>query len=138
MGRGNSGSTSFEYEIERYKDKASDALILERDLPRDCTEDFEYELVVITLSVKGSASYTPGRYCGPPELCYPDECESELESVVDENGVDWEKRLTCREHENIMETIESNIIEGRSDDFDPPDSCDYPDDSRADYAYDPF
>ena len=103
-----SGSTSFTYEIERYKDKESGEFILEKDLPPDDDEDFEFEYTLILLTIKGSSYYNPGLFSCPPEKSYPDEEDTEIESITDSYGNDWEYKITESERSYILENIQQN------------------------------
>lgn len=56
----------------------------------------------IVLTITGRIDFTPGNYSGKPEDCYPDECEVEFDSIVDEQGVVWdESRLNVDATEDI-------------------------------------
>jgi hypothetical protein len=103
-----SGSVSFSYEIERYKDKESGEFILENDLPPDDDEGFEFEYTLILLTIKGSSYYDPGSFSGPPENSYPEEEDTEIESITDSDGNDWEYRITESERSYILEDIQQN------------------------------
>jgi hypothetical protein len=134
---GYSGNADFEFEIERFKDRETGELLREDQLIYPDDDNFEFETVYITLNVRGNAYYQPGIYYGPPENCYPDEGDCELSSVEDEDGNDWEDRLTKSELDSIMEKISECASE--EDDYDPPDDYDRDyDDARADYVYDPY
>ena len=100
-----SGKVNIDYDIERYKNKETGELILEKDLPDDCNEDFKYELVTIPLFIRGSSSFTPGKFYGPPENSYPDEGDTEISSIEDYNGNDWESHLTNYELNDIINKI---------------------------------
>lgn len=112
-----SGETSFEYEIERYRDKESGLLY-------DCSEakdDFEYEYVTFTLQVEGRSYFTQGRSYGPPENCYPDEGDTEMTACIGPDGQDWSDKLTNSERDSIMEQIQENVC----NDIPEPDYDDY-------------
>jgi len=135
MKKGYSGNADFEFEIERYKDKETGALYLESDLPDFDDKEFEFEYVLISLSVSGNSYFTPGKYHGAWEDSYPDEGDTEIESVTDENGKDWSQLLTEYETNAILERI-AEFAQDSSYDYDPPDDI-YYDDPRDDYIYDP-
>ena len=119
---GYSGSTSFEFEIERYKDKESgDLLTHDKVNPDD--DGFEFEYVVIPLRVEGSSYFTPGKFSDLPENCYPDEGETEIESIVGPDGKDWEDKLTSDERDALLKMIEENVRDDEPDydDYDEPD-----------------
>lgn len=105
---GYSGNASFDFEIERYKDKESGELLL-LDLVPDQEDDFEYEYQVLTLKVEGRAYYSPGRTSGPPEDCYPDEGDTEIEKVTGPDGQDWQDQLTDREVDMILGQIQEAV-----------------------------
>lgn len=117
---GYSGNTTFEFEIERYKDKDTGKMILPSP-SNGYGDDFEHEYSTFTLVVEGHASFTPGRLYGPPENCYPDEGEIEILSVIGPDGKDWEDHLTNEERESILNTIEENV---QNDGPDPDDYYD--------------
>ena len=118
---GYSGSTSFDFEIERFKDRDSDNLVTP-DGAKPVLDDLEYDYQLITLKVKGNSYFTPGRTYGPPEDSYPDEGDTEIESVVGPDGKDWQDKLTKEEEDQIMqmiaERVASNDPEDEEDDYD--------------------
>lgn len=106
-------------------------LISENDLPDiDDGDEFEYKLVYILLDISGSSYFCSGRFI------YPDEGDTEIESVTDENGKDWSQLLTECETNAILERI-AEFAQDSSYDYDPPDDI-YYDDPRDDYIYDPY
>lgn len=106
MSIGYSGSTSFTYEIERYKDKESGEFLLEKDLPPEDDDGFEFEYTLIILTINGSSYFKPGSpYC-LPENSYPDEEDTVIESITDDNGNDWEYKITETERSYILEIIQ--------------------------------
>ncbi len=125
---GYSGTASFEFEIERYKDKESGELVTHDKVPVS-DDDFEFEYQTITLQVEGSSYFTPGKYHGLPENCYPDEGDTEIESVIGPDGKDWESRLTNEEREAILNMIaeEAQNQEPDYDEDDYDDSYDFED-----------
>lgn len=112
---GYSGTTSFEFEIERYKNKKTGKLEAYL-LPGIDESGYDYQ--IHTLSVEGRASFSPGKMFGTPENCYPDESEVEIISVMGPDGKDWEDQLTHSEREYILTMIDENV---QSDDgiYDP-------------------
>jgi hypothetical protein len=117
---GYSGHTSFDFEIERYKNKKTgvDTAYL---LPGINEDDYDYH--TLTLKVEGSAYFAPGKTYGPPENCYPDEGDVEITSCLGPDGKDWEDQLTHSERDAIIEMIDGNVQEG----LDGPDPDDYDD-----------
>ncbi len=65
----------------------------------------------IELTISGSAYFRSGKLSGPPEDCYPDEGDVEMEECKDANGVDWTNLLTDKERERILEKIEEEARE---------------------------
>jgi len=124
---GYSGETTFDYEVERYRHKETGALYpidqVEKGLDQTALEwlEFTYEYVCIPLQVEGSSYYAPGRTWGPPENCYPDEGDTELISLTDDDGNDWEDKITESERDSIMDMIQENVMAG----LDGPDPDDY-------------
>jgi hypothetical protein len=91
--------------IDRYKDLDTGKLYTEREIEEfDLDKKFEYQEV--ELDVEGNAYYIPGCLDRAPEDCYPDDSNLEIESVTDEDGNDWEPKLTKDE----IEMIEDKII----------------------------
>jgi hypothetical protein len=109
------GTTTFDFEIERYKDKISGELLAFDKLTR---EEDEYEYQTITLNVEGSSYFQPGKFYGPPENCYPDEGEIEILSVMGPDNKDWEDKLTDKEVEQIEQEIDERVQSDIADDFD--------------------
>lgn len=105
---GYSGETSFDFEIERYKDKESGRYLTHSAVP-DEGDDFEYEYTLLNLKIEGRAYFSPGRRYGPPESCYPDEGETEITAVIGPDGKDWEDQLTKVERVSILDTIQDNV-----------------------------
>jgi len=101
-GSGYGGSVSFDYEIERYKHKESGEMFI--DLPENSNED-DYELVTFEIEIEGSAHYTPGRTSGPPESCYPDDSDSEIEKAIGPDKKDYYHKLSYHEKFSINEMI---------------------------------
>lgn len=109
MSQGYSGTTSFHFEVERYRDKDSGQLITSDQFMED--NGLEYEYLLINLMIEGQSYYSPGRTYGPPEDCYPPESDTEIISVVDEDGKDWEDNLTDSEREFILQEIEDRVTD---------------------------
>lgn len=124
---GYSGETSFDFEIERYRDNQTDQFLVE---PLN-DDEVRFTYTLINLQVEGRSYFQPGRYHGPPENCYPDEGDTEITSVIGPDGNDWESKLTEKEKDSIIEMIQENVQDG----MDGPDPDDYYDDYdvRDDY-----
>ena len=95
-----SGVTNFEYMVERFVDPIGGLL------PYDETESEDY--IEVKLNVEGRAYFRSGKYSGPWEESYPDEGETEIISIVDSEGKDWEDKLTASEKEELMDIIVFN------------------------------
>lgn len=126
-----SGNTTFDFEIERYRDKETGNYYLVSDVPDRSDDNFEFEYETITLEVSGSSYFVPGKISGPPEDCYPDEGDTEIESVIGPDGKDWYDRLSSSEINSIMSALAENVENSDYDDYDGSD------DDRYDDYYDP-
>ena len=128
-----SGTVNFEYVIERFLNLKNGTLALEDQIGLD-DENFQYH--PIQLNVVGRASFMSGRISGPPEDCFPDESDLEIESIrAVKGGWDWSKAITDGERKSIMDLIQEQCMEEALDDcYDPDDNWDEPDSSR-DYDY---
>lgn len=114
-----SGSTSFEFEVERYV-SPKDGSLLTSDQVSDDDPDVEYKIV--KLNVEGSSYFQAGKHYGPPENCYPDEGDTEITKVVDTAGKDWSDLLTEEEKNSILNLINEGVQNDEPDfDFDEPD-----------------
>ncbi len=111
-----SGTTNFEFEIERYKDKDTGEL---RTYEQCSGDDFEDEYTIIALMVEGSSYFQQGKCFGPPENCYPDEGEIEIISIMGPDGKDWEDKLTEDERESILQQIDQNVLDDMEGNFEP-------------------
>jgi hypothetical protein len=101
---GYKGSTTFEFEVERYKNNQTGELIFVNSIPDDAKEsDFEYQC--ITLVVEGNSYFTPGRTYGDPNDCYPDEGETEITSLQGPDGKDWSNDISDSEKDSILDMI---------------------------------
>jgi hypothetical protein len=103
-----SGTASFEFEIERYLDRESGNLVTFDKVPVD-DDGFEFEYKLFTLHVDGTSYSMDGRSYGPPEDCYPDEGDTEIECVMGPDGKDWEDKLTDEEKRSIISLIEEKL-----------------------------
>lgn len=118
---GYSGTASFDFEIERYKDKKTGQYIA---YVLGEVDEERYEYTTLKLQVEGSSYFQPGKLYGPPENCYPDEGDTEIEAAIGPDGKDWTDQLTHSEHDSIVEMIQENVQDG----LDGPDPDDYYDD----------
>jgi hypothetical protein len=134
-----SGKADFKYEIERYK-RVSDGMLFTVDAPEvvaagDLSEDTaEWTYALIEVKCSGSVFFSPGRMYGPPEDCYPDEGDLELEEVTGPDGKDWLDLLTKGERQNIESQLAEECHEG--DEPDPDDAYDSRFDQQDGDAYD--
>jgi hypothetical protein len=141
---GYSGSSSFDFEIERYKHVLTDRYLTEDEMcdetkNLDNQDDVEntYKYECITLEVKGNAYFTPGRTNCSNDDAYPDEGDIEIEEVIGPDGKDWSNILTDSEKDSIHEML----VEGAQEepDYDGPDPDDhYYDDDYYDSRYDNY
>lgn len=104
-----SGSTSFRFEIERYRNKETGSLLPYQEFMDDAGSEYEY--TIVSLFVEGQSYFTAGRYSGPPEDSYPDEGDTEIMSVTGPDEADWEDQLTDPEKESVLEDIKSRVQE---------------------------
>lgn len=125
-----SGETTLDFSIERYKHNETGELATSVQMETNDWCDGACDYIVYTLSVSGTSYFTPGKFSGLPEDCYPDEGETEITSVVGPDGKDWFSVLTDSEQEQIQTLIEENVCEGLDD----PEPDDY-DDSFEDKDY---
>jgi hypothetical protein len=131
---GYSGSTEFDFDIERYKNKTTGELhsidSIDQDMKNtglgDDWLELCYEYQVITLTVEGRSYFQEGRTYGAPENCYPDEGETEITAVIGPDGKDWQNRLSASEVDSITDMIADHVMDG-ADDYEP-DYDDYDDD----------
>lgn len=115
-----SGTTEFEFEIERYKDLKTGNLYSFDKLPGD-EDDYEYQ--TLTLKIEGRSFFQQGKYTGPYENSYPDEGEIEITAAIGPDGKDWEDQLTEKEYDSLLEEIDErvqdsiycNIVDSRED-----------------------
>lgn len=132
--KGYSGTASFEFEIERYKSKQTGEYRSLKDVESELNNNpmlgddwieltFDYE--AITLKVEGRAYFTPGKYSGLPENCYPDEGDIEMTSCTGPDGKDWEDQLVDSEYDDIISMIDEQVQDGYDDGPDPDDYDDF-------------
>lgn len=101
-----SGTTEFDFEIERYKDPKTGILYPFNKLPGD-EDDYEYQ--TITLKIEGRSSFQEGKYTGPWENSYPSEGEIEITSAKGPDGNDWEDKLTEVERDSVVDEIDERV-----------------------------
>lgn len=117
-----SGNISFEFYIERYKNKITGEVVTDV-LPKD---EYLFDYEEVTLQIKGSSFFAPGNTFGRPEDSYPDEGNTEIESVIGPDQLDWEDKLTAKEREGIIQTIIYQVSSQEPDyNEDDEDSCFY-------------
>lgn len=104
--KGYSGSSSFQFEIERYKNKSTGE-VLSPDSIQEISDDYEYSTIL--LDVSGSTYFEPGRMFGPPEKCYEDEEFTEIISAIGPDNKDWIDLLSSTEIDSIKEMIIDHI-----------------------------
>lgn len=131
-----SGSTNFKFEVERFKNIFTGELVTSDKLSSD--DDFNFEYQTITLQVEGRSYFTFGRSSGLPEDCYPDEGDTEVESVIGSDGKDWYNLLTSSEVGSLLTEIQDRVIDDGPEDYEEDDYDDGPDSSDDlddDYDY---
>jgi len=115
-----SGSASFEFYIERFKNKVTGEVVTDIS-PKD---EYLFDYEEITLHVRGSSFFTSGKLSGFPETSYPDEGDVEIFSVSGPDGKDWEDKLTASERERILTMVDEQVQDQEpdfnEDDEDPP------------------
>lgn len=119
------GTANIPFEIERMRDKITGKYVMVDSVAEDAGTHI-YEC--IELDVQGYSYYQEGRTSGLPENCYPDEGDTEIESVIGPGGKDWEDELTGREREALLEAIDEHVRENSFKDYDR-DYDDYYDDT---------
>jgi hypothetical protein len=133
MAKGYSSESSFQFDIERWKDLKTQQLHSSVPPEMEC----QYEWQAISLTVKGRYSWQPGRHYHP-EHSFPEEMDVDLDAVIGPDGKDWEGVLTTSERDQILRMIEDEVTE-QMDDYDPYDNeDDYIEDladSYDDYLY---
>jgi len=103
-----SGSCCYDVVIDRYKDPDTGKYYTEGEAEEiDLDEKFEFKEIL--LFVEGGAYYIPGCLFRAPEDCYPEESDVEITSVKDEDGNDWESRLTESEIKMLEDLIIENV-----------------------------
>jgi len=108
---GYSGSSTFTFTVDRFLDKNTGEYLLEQDIPESISdEEFSsrFEFKELDLEVSGSSWYNPGYTSGPPEDCYPDEGDTEIDSVIGPDGEDFYDLLTSKEVEDITSQLDKN------------------------------
>lgn len=134
-----SGSTSIQFEIERYRNTETDELYsVDSPLPGaddDGNTPVNYELCTISLEIEGNAYSYPAKTWGDPEFCYPADSDCEITKVSGPDNRDWEAELSSSEIEHINDMLVDNIVNYEGDDYD--DRDDY-DDSDDFIEYDPY
>lgn len=115
---GYKGSATITFYVNRVKDANGKWQVPK---PQDDWEELELE-------VHGTAYFQPGKLYGPPENCYPDEGQSEIESIT-LDGKPWDGELTDKETERAEEKLDESVREDEGpdppsrddfDDYDPP------------------
>ena len=135
MGKTINKHVEFEYTAERWTHPSIEGMITLDELQAKNLQDDKADVKVINLYVEGWSSYTSGYTSGLPEDCYPDEYDSEIEKIVDDDGNDWYPLLSAKELSEINSMFDDKIE--RSSSYD--DECDYYDDySDRDNYYHPL
>lgn len=90
-----SGTTVFEHPIYRFDDFGN-----------------EKEIIV---TVTGRSYFQSGSFGSLPENSYPDECDTEIMSVVDDHKNDWHSQLSKNEKEELLDMISNSVIDNCDD-----------------------
>jgi hypothetical protein len=137
MGRSYSGTIDFQFDIERWSHPSVNELLTSKQMKDNNLHENDCEIHVIPLFVTGWASFTEGYTSGLPEDCYPDESDSDINSITDDDGNDWFNKLSQSELDDIWKKMED--LSGRIEMNDSRDYGDYEDYSdRYDNYYHPL
>ncbi len=109
MGRSHSSKYSFQFDIERWTHPSCPELLTKDQLQEKNLNEDSAEVKVIILFVEGYVSFTEGNTSGLPENCYPDEYDSEIESIVDESGEDYFNKVSASEMKEIWQTLDNHF-----------------------------
>lgn len=109
-----SGTANFTYEIERYKNILTNSFHTEDEMyeatchldNQDTVMENNYKYECLELSIEGDSYFKGGRYCSLSGNNYPDEGETNINSVTGSDGKDWSNLLTTCEEDRIREMIE--------------------------------
>lgn len=107
---GYKGRCSCSIVVDRYKDPDTGKYYTEEEAENIDLEE-KFELEEIELDIDGSAYYIPGCLDRAPEDCFPTESDVEIISITDEDGNDWESRLTKSEIDMVEDVIIENVKE---------------------------
>lgn len=103
-----SGSTSFDFELERLKSKLTGELF-KYDSSIEDNDDYEHHVVM--LRITGNSYYVPAYRSGLPEDSYPAEGDTEITSINGPDGKDWSDQLSNSENNDILEMIEAKCAD---------------------------
>lgn len=127
---GYNGSATITFCVERAKDSEGKFHPVQEGDDPERIEEIEVE-------VSGRSYFAEGRFSGPPEDCYPDEGETEVETVTF-NGVAFE--LTDKEMRDAESMID-DAVQNAEPDYPEPDDREYdesPYDGDYEVEYDTF
>ena len=127
---GYGGKTTFSFEIDRFFDPITNSFLTE-DEAESCENECFHQS--IELDITGNAYYEPARLSGPPEDCYPEDSNIEIESVQDSNGKSWINNLTPYEISCIEEALMDYAQDDGDYDYHSYDDDCYYDDAMLDY-----
>ena len=122
MGRSYSGTIDFQFDIERWSHPSVNELLTSKQMKDNNLHENDCEIHVIPLYVTGWVSFTEGFTSGLPEDCYPDESDSDINSITDDDGNDWFNKLSQSELDDIWKKLDN-----LSDRIEMNDSRDYED-----------
>ncbi len=112
-----SGEATITTTVERWIRHSTGEYFEDSDPQVPVEEDSDWELLKITLTVKGNGYYDSGRLYGPPEHCYPPEGELEIESILGPDGTDWSETVVPKETSHFKELLEEAIREKSGESF---------------------
>lgn len=124
--KGFSRSVTFDFDVERVYNKQLGEMQFTNTIISEFDENLEY--ITVSLTVTGSAWHEPGFYSGAPEDCYPDEGDTEIISVIDSDGLNWDHLLTDDEVDRINSLIFEKCQSGKGCSYEPDDEGYYYDD----------
>jgi len=103
------GTVTFNFEVERYRDRDSGQLMPLDKFIEDSGMTYDY--LTLNLLVEGRSYSFQERSYGPPEDCFPSENETEILSVLDEHGKDFQDQLTPEERDFLLSEISYRVSE---------------------------
>ncbi len=119
---GYSGRATIKFTIERVLDPKTNEL---REVRDDDPEELEVQYIELT--IEGESYFEPGVTWKRPEDCYPDEGDTQINSITSPGKIWDESDLTKKELKLVLEELDEEVAS--DDHFDEPDYDDH---------YDPY